>query len=201
MTFHHLPEEKREAILSAARREFSRVPFAKTSINRIIQEAGIPRGSFYMYFEDKEDLLKIVLQSMMDEIKITLMASLMQSGGQLRATALQLHDHMYGIYQSKENQDFMKNMMLYFQSTVEQAKSENKGEQPFKDKLFRLIPLLDESQFADPSLEGKKAAVDIVFSVLKSVMVNSFMKEQTMDESREMLIRYLDIIENGYLRK
>ena len=55
-TFFHLPEEKREKLLQAARREFARAPYADVSINRIIHAAGIPRGSFYMYFADKEDL-------------------------------------------------------------------------------------------------------------------------------------------------
>ena len=55
-TFYNLPEEKRERLLRAAREEFSRVPYESASVNRIIQSAGIPRGSFYMYFTDKEEL-------------------------------------------------------------------------------------------------------------------------------------------------
>lgn len=60
-TFFHLPTEKRETLLRAARHEFARVPFDEASINRIIREAGIPRGSFYMYFQHKEDLFQYVM--------------------------------------------------------------------------------------------------------------------------------------------
>ena len=55
-TFFHLPEEKRRRIFTAAVEEFSRQSFSAASINRIVQAAGIPRGSFYQYFSGKEDL-------------------------------------------------------------------------------------------------------------------------------------------------
>jgi len=60
-TFFNLPAEKRDKLLHAARQEFSRVPYADASINRIIRAAGIPRGSFYMYFRDKQELLLFLL--------------------------------------------------------------------------------------------------------------------------------------------
>ena len=55
-TFERLPEEKRNRILQAARAEFIRYPYEKTSINRILAEAEVPKGSFYQYFDDKSDL-------------------------------------------------------------------------------------------------------------------------------------------------
>lgn len=55
-TFERLPEEKRNRILQAARAEFIRYSYEKTSINRILAEAEVPKGSFYQYFDDKSDL-------------------------------------------------------------------------------------------------------------------------------------------------
>ena len=60
-TFFHLPEEKRQTLLAAARSEFTRVSYDQASINKIIQAAGIPRGSFYMYFDDKDDLFRYLV--------------------------------------------------------------------------------------------------------------------------------------------
>ncbi|MCD8370054.1 MAG: TetR/AcrR family transcriptional regulator, partial [Clostridiales bacterium] len=54
--FYRLRERKRNTIRKAAMKEFARVPFEKVSINQIIQNAGISRGSFYTYFEGKQDL-------------------------------------------------------------------------------------------------------------------------------------------------
>ena len=61
-TFLNLPKDKQKTLIEAAEREFSRVDFFSSSINQIIQDAGISRGSFYMYFEDKEDLYFYVLE-------------------------------------------------------------------------------------------------------------------------------------------
>ena len=58
-TFVKLPEEKKDKIIKAAKKEFERVPFEQTSIKNIANDAEIARGSFYQYFESKEDLLRI----------------------------------------------------------------------------------------------------------------------------------------------
>ena len=60
--FLNLKEEKKKVILEAAVHEFSRVPYSSASINQIIKEADISRGSFYTYFEDKDDLMRYLLR-------------------------------------------------------------------------------------------------------------------------------------------
>jgi TetR/AcrR family transcriptional regulator len=55
-TFLNLNPQKRRRIFDAAVQEFAAKRFSEASINQIIKAAGIPRGSFYQYFEDKEDL-------------------------------------------------------------------------------------------------------------------------------------------------
>ena len=70
--FNKLPEEKKKAIRDAAMEECIRVPFEKVSINKIIQNAGISRGSFYTYFEDKRDLVRYIFSDTADKLKILL---------------------------------------------------------------------------------------------------------------------------------
>ena len=67
-TFFRLSEEKRERILAAARREFSEHVYEKSSINRILDEAGVPKGSFYQYFDDKSDLFYLCINSVYEKI-------------------------------------------------------------------------------------------------------------------------------------
>lgn len=59
--FFNLKEEKRDIIKQAAMEECSRVPYIEISINKIIKTADISRGSFYTYFEDKDDMIKYLL--------------------------------------------------------------------------------------------------------------------------------------------
>lgn len=55
-TFQNLPGQKRERILEAAVREFAARGYGKASVNTIVAEAGIAKGSVYQYFRNKEDL-------------------------------------------------------------------------------------------------------------------------------------------------
>lgn len=55
-------------ILSAARAEFVQHPYEKTSINRIPENAGVPKGSFYQYFDDKSDLFGLCILSVYQKI-------------------------------------------------------------------------------------------------------------------------------------
>lgn len=82
-TFFHLPQAKREKLLQCARDEFSRVPFDEASINRIVRQAEISRGSFYMYFTDKEDLFRYLLQGYLDQLTQLLAQLLEQEQGDL----------------------------------------------------------------------------------------------------------------------
>ena len=55
-TFFNLPREKRETIMNAAIEEFADYGLENASTNRIVKNSGIAKGSFYQYFEDKQDV-------------------------------------------------------------------------------------------------------------------------------------------------
>ena len=61
-TFYNLNEEKRQGIFKAAVREFATRKFSEASLNQIVKAAKIPWGSFYQYFDDKEDLYLYVIE-------------------------------------------------------------------------------------------------------------------------------------------
>lgn len=60
-TFLNLPEEKRETIMNAAVEEFAEYGLENASTNRIVKNSGIAKGSFYQYFEDKQDVFMHLL--------------------------------------------------------------------------------------------------------------------------------------------
>ena len=81
--FYRLSEEKQQIIRDSALHEFSRVTFEKVSKNKIIKEAGISRGSFYTYFEDKWDVLTCIFEEGQRWIQRTLIQSMEESGGDI----------------------------------------------------------------------------------------------------------------------
>ena len=93
-TFLNLPAEKQEKLLEAATREFSSRPYNEASINQIIKDAGIPRGSFYMYFQDKEDLFRYLMAGYLDQLMLVIEECLMRAGGDIFQALLDLFDYI-----------------------------------------------------------------------------------------------------------
>ncbi len=60
--FERLEPETRQRLLEAAAREFAARGFEAASLNRVIEDAGISKGSFYYYFDDKADLFATVVK-------------------------------------------------------------------------------------------------------------------------------------------
>lgn len=58
-------EERREQILAAAVRAFVRGGFHGTHVDQIIEEAGVARGTFYLYFESKHAVFAALVERML----------------------------------------------------------------------------------------------------------------------------------------
>ena len=82
-TFFNLRPEKQERLLTAAAREFAAQLFHEASINSMIRAAGIPRGSFYMYFRDKEELFQYLVRESTEPLLLAFRELLTRSGGDL----------------------------------------------------------------------------------------------------------------------
>ena len=52
------PDHKREAILDAARLQFTRYGYRRTSMEDIARETGVSRASLYSYFDNKEEIFR-----------------------------------------------------------------------------------------------------------------------------------------------
>ncbi len=66
-TFYNLPQGKRNTIEKEALSVFLNNPYNKVTISLIVKTVGIPRGSFYQYFEDLEDLYQYLFEQTIKE--------------------------------------------------------------------------------------------------------------------------------------
>ena len=66
-TFYNLLDEKRTLIEEVATKEFVEYGYDKASVNRIVKNCKIAKGSFYQYFEDKKDLFKHLLKRLAEK--------------------------------------------------------------------------------------------------------------------------------------
>ncbi|MGD9964747.1 MAG: TetR/AcrR family transcriptional regulator [Candidatus Izemoplasmatales bacterium] len=66
-TFINLDKDKKDKIIEAALNQFSEKQYEQVNISDIIKTAKIPRGSFYQYFNDKEDLYLHLISGIRDK--------------------------------------------------------------------------------------------------------------------------------------
>lgn len=56
------PEERRREIIETSERLFLEVGYAKCSVDMIIREIGVAKGTFYYYFKSKEEILGAIVE-------------------------------------------------------------------------------------------------------------------------------------------
>lgn len=61
-------EQKRENIMKAALKIFSQKGFSPAALDEVAQEAGIAKGTLYLYFKDKEDLFCSTILNVIDDL-------------------------------------------------------------------------------------------------------------------------------------
>lgn len=197
-TFLKLPEEKKKKIVSAAKKEFSRVSLEEASIKNIVEEAEIARGSFYQYFADKDDLLQYVVQLPFHNVETFIENQLQKADGDPFKWFLALYDYLI-------KECFTKQEIQFYKKVFGDVKTKEDTFFIPKDK-FTGIYIEKMCEQMDPNLldiENKKDAkliMRILSCVTKKAIVLSF-NYTSKEEAREDYIRELDYLKYGMMRK
>ena len=69
-------EKKRTDILDAAYELFTTLGFARTTILGIALKAGVGKGTFYLYFDSKEDVRDVLIARKSSELLLSAVESL-----------------------------------------------------------------------------------------------------------------------------
>lgn len=62
-------DERKQEILNVAQRLFVTKGYSKCSVNDILQEVGIAKGTFYYYFSSKEEVLDAIITQITEQVR------------------------------------------------------------------------------------------------------------------------------------
>lgn len=92
--FLNLEDDKKQEIIEAAKLEFAAHKYEDASINKIIKNIHMPRGSFYLYFENKQDLYLYLLKTYIREFKAQFIEVLNKNKQDLFKSLIHFYDYI-----------------------------------------------------------------------------------------------------------
>lgn len=195
-TFFNLPEEKRKKLLDAARAEFARVPFPDASINQIIRAAEIPRGSFYQYFHDKEELFRYLVGDFGEQLVSAMEALLEKHGGDVFAALPELFDRILAECRDPVSKPIYQGIIQIVRNNQELGHSILADGEAQKGSVCRLCAKLDGNLL---DLRGERDLKDMLLllgGVTGPIVIQGILAEDP-DEVRRSYINILSILARG----
>lgn len=196
-TFYNLPEEKRQRIINAIMNEFSSSATEKVSINRIIKTANISRGSFYQYFDDKVDLVEVLVKTFADLSAEGGRKALEYSNGDIFYTYEKLFDIITDFGKDKKQKMILKNLMKNLRANddliSEYLLNRFEGLAPFRDFSNQF----NRANLKYKSDEDIQCLSQILTQVLKNAIFDVFVVGMDCDKVRKNYLRKLEIIKSG----
>ena len=200
--FLKLKGPKKIKILEAAMKEFLMHPVTMVSINQIIKSAGISRGSFYTYFEDKDDILSYIINSFTAKSTEFIINTLKESNGDIIEMMIRLYDiHI------KFKKEHPNSILSLFNTMAERVFSFKKtySDKEIIDHDFfkskngeRLCELLWENSnehLKKYTRQKFTSLVELIFAVaFKSVITTEICGESA---ARNQMVDWLGFIKNG----
>ena len=199
-TFLNLPEEKQKNLITASEKEFSKKDFSSSSINQIIQDAGISRGSFYMYFKDKEDLYFYVLERHLMKIYQELLQYIDLHHGDFIAAFDEMHERII-VSCLKEDQSFIKNVFLNMRFATEKKMIQKPPEDVIRKNCQELLAHIDRTLYNYEESEALLDAFSLVMLITMSSVVYTLMNPEKRKRKKENYDRRLESSRSGMLRK
>ncbi|MGN1297573.1 MAG: TetR family transcriptional regulator [Clostridia bacterium] len=192
-TFFNLKQEKIEKIEKALIKEFSRNSFEQASISNIIREAKIPRGSFYQYFEDKEDAIKYVIKKFIILEHNKIYNFLLETKGDIFEVAVKIYDDTVDIALNKGHLKLIKNILQELRKNNinifdNHCEIENRKQ---IDQIINTESLNIEKQ------DDLKYIMKILTTVTRTMAMEVISNKLLKEEGREELIREIEILKKG----
>ena len=195
-TFLRLPEEKRNRFLDAAWEEFTHTSFEKASINKIVMKARVPRGSFYQYFTDKEDLFFYLLGSMMKYLMAEYNKILIAENGNIFQTQIQCFDKV--LIRKETDPVFSRGMEILQQNPRFMAQAIVEGQVCHRlwDSVGQHVDLAMFRQ-RDEALARETFVMSLI--ALVQAMTDAMSHHEQIEVCRQELRLRLDILKCGSL--
>ncbi|MEG0022206.1 MAG: TetR/AcrR family transcriptional regulator [Bacilli bacterium] len=191
-TFLNLSKDRQDLLINAAKIEFSNYLFEDASINRIIKSINMSRGTFYLYFKNKEDIYYYILEKVYSMFLDTIKEIKSTTDGDPKEMLIALYDKAIN---KQDSEKLMAKVFINFNSKhVEKV-------MPFKNR--KKYPVLSNLNFNNYKIdeEEKYLLIHIFQTLFIQNIALSLRNKEDSKEIREIFIKEIDIIIKGLERR
>lgn len=197
-TYYNLPIFKKERIIKAIIKEIDGKSYDEISINQIVKNAKISRGSFYQYFDDKWDIFSVVLQGFSEELINICINSLIENNGDIFKSGEKVFDYVADTSESTMYSPAFKTIFSYTSTNLEFFKSKDHCGVHLLDKFKVLI---NREMFNINNENDLDCMFDVVASILSRQWFEMFVLEKKREEVKKHLVDMFLLVKNGFLRR
>lgn len=198
-TFKNLSQEKKQKILKSAQKEFARVPFAETSIKNIVEDAGIARGSFYQYFESKEDLLEYIISNHTTMVNKSIEEKFYSTNGDIFEVFISIYDNVIEKCIIKEDMELYKNILENMKNTEEGIFFSNMKKYKPKD-ISEYYNFINKENLNVKNEDDMKLIIKMLDNITKRAIIMSF-KNNNKSEAKKDYLKMINYLKFGIIKK
>lgn len=197
-TFLKLSKEKQQKVINSAKKEFARVPIENVSIKNIVEEADIARGSFYQYFENKEDLLIYILKENSEKLNNKLRNKVKETNGDIFELYIFLYDSMIEEFTDNSDQELFRQIFINLKSSDENVFDLVKRTKP--QDIIDYYEQIDKTNLKIKNYEDLVIVCDMLNVITRRALIKNF-KNKSKEECRKLFLKEIEYLKHGIEKK
>lgn len=198
-TFFNLSREKQDRITDAAIKEFACKGYQKCSIQAIVNNAGISKGSIYQYFDNKKELFFYILD-IAKQMKVMFLSELIQNNPHMPFFELVEAMFTAGIRLSIQNTE-----LYHIYQDIQHGVPEE-----IRDEFYEKVNALGKQYYRkliSEAVDSREVRNDIstdlatfvVYTLMKKF--GDFLLNETNitseESAKKLLLEFIEILKNG----
>ena len=190
--FNKLKVDRKNSIIKALTRQFATREYGDISVKDLADKADISRGSFYLYFDGKEDAFFTSVKSYSDRLEHDLL-NIYTKSKNISEVVLQVFDYLTHLstFEHSFFEKIINNLSLGIPDIIASTFDQ------FTEKINKLLQQDIEARGIayTPSLaEQINIRREILFSVLISSLIEMGLNRSSLSVARESLQKKVDLI-------
>ncbi|MCA9628168.1 MAG: TetR/AcrR family transcriptional regulator [Myxococcales bacterium] len=191
-------QARRQQILEAARVVFAKRGYHQTTIEHIVAEAGVARGTFYLYFEDKRSVFGELIDRFSARISMAISSIIVDDA--TRSVAEQARGNIHAIIGLALQEREMTKIL--FTDAVGLDPGFDRKLYSFYDEVVQLLTeSLRQGQRLGIVADGEpRVLAYLTIGALKELLTQVVTLGLTADSAEVLTAQLYDFLSRGYLR-